>query len=533
VSRRPPTRSAWWAGTLLALTLLLPAGNATAETHRLALIASQNHGGEGTVPLRYADADAWKLREVLVELGGFDRARVRFLPDVSRNQLIAALVESGRQAATLQANGEDEVLLLVFYSGHADREGLRLGRSTVSYEELEHLVESSGARVRLQIIDACHAGQATRIKGASPVPSFVVEMDPELASEGRVIITSSAADEVSQESDDIGGSYFTHFVVSGLRGAADHDGDLRISLDELYRYLYQETLFHTSGTRAGPQHPSYEYDLRGQGAIVLSEIEGPSASLVFPGDGDGQYWVFDRRNRAFIGEVNAPDEPVRLAVAPGRYLVQRRTTENLQSAEIQLWGGDEVDVDGLAMVDQDFDDDPTKGGIALRWQRRTRFLVRVGGGVHTVPQTELAAEYFPTMPLVNLALGVEWRTLPRMELTFDGAFGHARYEMNSFYTTEISETHLDIGASYRLVQRVGVLRLAVGPRFSLLSYHREPLGDSLAGFSVGVDGGLGLRFDDRAGFALDGRAGYLLNRTAVENQSHVHIQVLLRLELAL
>jgi len=467
VSRRPPTRSAWWAGTLLALTLLLPAGNATAETHRLALIASQNHGGEGTVPLRYADADAWKLREVLVELGGFDRARVRFLPDVSRNQLIAALVESGRQAATLQANGEDKVLLLVFYSGHADREGLRLGRSTVSYEELEHLVESSGARVRLQIIDACHAGQATRIKGASPVPSFVVEMDPELASEGRVIITSSAADEVSQESDDIGGSYFTHFVVSGLRGAADHDGDLRISLDELYRYLYQETLFHTSGTRAGPQHPSYEYDLRGQGA------------------------------------------------------------------EIQLWGGDEVDVDGLAMVDQDFDDDPTKGGIALRWQRRTRFLVRVGGGVHTVPQTELAAEYFPTMPLVNLALGVEWRTLPRMELTFDGAFGHARYEMNSFYTTEISETHLDIGASYRLVQRVGVLRLAVGPRFSLLSYHREPLGDSLAGFSVGVDGGLGLRFDDRAGFALDGRAGYLLNRTAVENQSHVHIQVLLRLELAL
>lgn len=532
MSFSPPTRSAWWAGSLLALTLLLPAGDATAETHRLAVVASQNHGGPGTTPLRFADADAWKLREVLVELGGFPRDQVRFVPDVSRNQLIAVLVESGRRAAKLQGEG-DEVLLLVFYSGHADREGLRLGSAVLRYEELDHLVESSGARVRLQVIDACHAGAATRIKGASPVESFVVEMDPELASEGRVVITSSAADEVSQESDALGGSYFTHFVVTGLRGAADHDGDLRVSLDELYRYLYQETLFHTSGTRAGPQHPEYEYDLRGQGSIVLSELDGPSASLLFPEDADGQYWVFDRRNRAFVGEVDAPDGPVRLAVAPGRYLVQRRSTDRLESAEIQLAGGDEVDVDGLAMVERDFDDDPTKGSVALRWQRRTRFLVRVGGGVHTVPQAELAAEYFPTMPLVAVALGVEWRTAPCMELTFDAAFGTARYRLDGYYQTDITETHVDIGTSFRLVQRVRSLRLAIGPRFALLAYRRAPLGDSLAGFSAGVDGGVGIRFDDRAGIALDARAGYLLNRTAVENQSHVHIQILLRLELAL
>ncbi len=532
MSRRPPARSARWAGSLLALSLLLPPGTAPAETHRLAIVASQNHGGSGTVPLRYADADAHKLREALVELGGFERQDVRFLPDVSRNQLLAALVTASRRAAALQRDG-GEVLLLVFYSGHADRDGLRLNGSQVTFEELDHLVEASGARVRLQLIDACHAGQATRLKGASPVPSFVVDVDPELASEGRVVITSSAADEVSQESDDLGGSYFTHFVVSGLRGAADHDGDLRVSLDELYRYLYQETLFHTAGTRAGPQHPSYEYDLRGQGAIVLSELGGPSAALLFPEGGGGRYWVFDRGSRAFVGEVASDAQPVRLAVAPGRYLVQRRSPERLEACEVLLSGGDEVDVDGLAMVEQDYDDDPTKGGVALRWQRRTRVLIRAGGGVHTVPQAELAREYFPTMPLVSVAVGVEWRSRPRMELTLDGAYGHVVRGADGYYVREIRTSHLDIGASYRLIQRVGVLRLAIGPRVSLLSYHREPLGDSLAGFSVGVDGGVGLRFEDRVGAALDARAGYLLNQTAVENQSHVHLQVLLRLELAL
>ena len=36
-----------------------------------------------------------------------------------------------------------------------------------------------------------------------------------------MLLTSSSADEDAQESDAIAGSYFSHHLVSGLRGSAD------------------------------------------------------------------------------------------------------------------------------------------------------------------------------------------------------------------------------------------------------------------------------------------------------------------------
>jgi hypothetical protein len=516
----------------LVLALLGPAVAARGATHRLAVVASQNLGGPGTVPLRYADADAHKVRDVLVELCGFSRQSIRFLPDVGRSELIRALAEMARRAATLEAGSGEQVLLVVYYSGHADRDGLLLGRSRVAFDELDRLVEGSGATVRLQLIDACHAGALTRIKGATPVPSFLVEMDGTLASEGRVVITSSAVDEYSQESDSLAGSFFTHFLVSGLRGAADADADQRVTLDELYRHLYDETLYHTSGTRAGPQHPEYAYELSGQGAIPLADLAGASAALLFPPDEAGRYVIFGRRSRSLVGQITEPSEALRVAIAPGTYIVQRRDAERLKSAEVTVGDGEEIDVRQLAMEDREFDDEVTKG-LSLRWRRRTRVLIRAGGGMHLVPGPALREAYFPTMPLASVGAGIEWRGHPRTELVLDASFGMARRTLPGYYSVETTEIHVDAGASYRLVRDWSGFRLAIGPRFAMLSYHRQPPGDSLAGFSAGLDAGLGLRIRDRAGVTLDARVGYLLNDTAVEDQSHVHIQTLLRLDLAL
>lgn len=520
---------------LLCAALLVLLGSAEAArgaTHRLAVVASQNLGGPGTVPLRYADADAHKVREVLVELCGFSRESIRFLPDAGRTELIRALSEMATLARAVEAAPGEQVLVVLFYSGHADRDGLMLGRSRVSYEELDRLVEGSGATVRLQLIDACHAGSATRVKGATPVPAFLVEMDGSLASEGRVVISSSAEDEYSQESDALAGSFFTHFMVSGLRGAADADGDRRVTLDELYRHLYDETLYHTSGTRAGPQHPEYAYELTGQGAILLADLQGASASLLFPTDEQGRYVIFGRRSRSLVGQITEPAEPLRVAIAPGTYIVQRRDAERIKSAQVTVRAGEEVDIEALAMEEREFVDEVAKG-LALRWRRKTRVVLRAGGGLHVVPQPALREAYFPTMPLASVGVGVEWRGRPRTELLVDASFGRAATTLPGLYAIESVETHVDAGVSYRFVADWSGFRLAIGPRFSMLSYHRQPPGDSLAGFSAGVDGGLGFRIRDRAGVFLDTRVGYLLNDTAVEDQSHVHVQTLLRLDLAL
>ena len=93
----------------------------------------------------------------------------------------------------------------------------------------------------------------------------------EPTAEGFAIITSSTADESSQESDRLRASFFSHHLVNGLRGAADANGDHIVSLDEVYTYTYAETL-RSSGRTMALQHPTYRVDLKGKGDVVLTRL---------------------------------------------------------------------------------------------------------------------------------------------------------------------------------------------------------------------------------------------------------------------
>jgi uncharacterized caspase-like protein len=54
---------------------------------------------------------------------------------------------------------------------------------------------------------------------------------------GKIIITASGPNEVSVENDDLGHGVFTYYLLEGLRGAADSDGDGIVTVDEAYGYV--------------------------------------------------------------------------------------------------------------------------------------------------------------------------------------------------------------------------------------------------------------------------------------------------------
>ena len=58
---------------------------------------------------------------------------------------------------------------------------------------------------------------------------------------GTALLVAAESSETAQESLALGGSFFTHFFVSGLRGAADLDGDQRVSLAEIRTYTTHAT----------------------------------------------------------------------------------------------------------------------------------------------------------------------------------------------------------------------------------------------------------------------------------------------------
>lgn len=64
-----------------------------------------------------------------------------------------------------------------------------------------------------------------------------------------------------------GHGLFTYYLVEGLRGAGDLDGDGTVTLQELYQYVEREV---TQRSRAvgGNQHPVLKGELEGQLPVV-------------------------------------------------------------------------------------------------------------------------------------------------------------------------------------------------------------------------------------------------------------------------
>src|SRR5262249_46336290 len=134
----------------------------------------------------------------------------------------------------------------------------------------------------------------TRTKGARKMPEFEVESDVSRRARGLVILASSASDEDSQESDQIGGSYFSHYLASGLLGDADGSRDGRVTLSEAYTYAYNRTAADTAESAAGAQHPTYSFDLAGNGEVVLTDLTGRHEGLLFPAAAPpGAYFLID------------------------------------------------------------------------------------------------------------------------------------------------------------------------------------------------------------------------------------------------
>ena len=189
------------------------------------------------------------------------------------------------------------------------------------------------------MLDACQSGAFSRIKGAAPAADFSFSSRQHLDAAGIAVLASSSGSELSQESPEIGGSYFTHNLLVGLRGAGDANNDGEVTIDEAYRYAYNQTLLETAETAVGGQHVTFEADLKGHGEVPLSFPRAASAAIVLPAALQGKTLVSDRRGRSVVAEIyKSKGAPVRIAVAPGDYDVLVRDGDTLEHCEVTAPG---------------------------------------------------------------------------------------------------------------------------------------------------------------------------------------------------
>ena len=322
---------------LLWLGVWLAAAVALAEERRYAVVVGNNQGDAAEQRLRFAERDAERVAEVLRTLGGIQTTDLVLLKGGDAQEVRSALAQLAQRIAQDRAAGQDGSRLFFYYSGHADANDLHLGGSRLPLAELKRTIEDSPADVRLVVVDACRAGELTRLKGGVPVAPFVIAIDEGAAWEGTAIITSAAQGEDAQESDRLEGGVFTHHVLAGLQGAADTSGDGRVTLQEAYNYSNEQTKMTTSRAPV-MQHPAFRNNLRGQGELFLTALEGARRTGLLALTEPGEYVVFDPKGSDLFAEFEVP-AGARVALPAGRYLVRRRTPDHIYQTSIEITEG--------------------------------------------------------------------------------------------------------------------------------------------------------------------------------------------------
>ncbi|MEM1025794.1 MAG: caspase family protein [Myxococcota bacterium] len=342
------------AHSLLVLGLILGQSDLDAPTtvRRFAVIAAANDGGEGRTPLAHAVRDAEVVSRVLQELGGVLPEDARLLAQPSPSELVDAL--RGLSADIQKARGEGRrAELVLYYSGHSDARGLLLAHRRLAYADLKDALSQTPADVRIAILDSCASGAITRLKGGKRRPPFTLDASNQVR--GTAILTSSSETEAAQESDAIGGSFFTHYLVSGLRGAGDLSQDGRVTLNEAYNFAFHETLARTENTMGGAQHPAYDIQLVGSGDVVMTDLRSTSAGLRVGAEASGRIFIRDAQGRLAVELRKLPGRPVVLGLEPGNYSVTVEAPAATRRGLVVLEEGapTELELSQLALVESE------------------------------------------------------------------------------------------------------------------------------------------------------------------------------------
>jgi hypothetical protein len=194
----------------------------------------------------------------------------RLLPSLGEGSVVltdAAATGSGirgaMKAVAAYATADDQVWL--YFAGMGinkddesyilphDVEPGKLASTAISLREVWQWVEGLPSRQVIVITDACG------IEGPGAPRDEVPLLEGEIHEDhgGRVLIAGSRADEFVSESADLKHGIFTAFVLAGLRGGADTNGDSIVSLGEFYYYLRNAVAEYPP--RRIPQHPTLYY----------------------------------------------------------------------------------------------------------------------------------------------------------------------------------------------------------------------------------------------------------------------------------
>jgi hypothetical protein len=243
---------------------------------KVALLVGCSHYESPEFPPLPAQQNIHELESVLVdkEIGDF-----RVVPLLNKDS-----AETSRRIQRFFTESKPDDLLLLYFSGHGrldptghlyfttpDTNEELLDTTALSAQRVQQWMDQDRARRIVLLLDCCYSGAFKG--GLTRGSADTKEIIDQLSGHGRVVIAASGKLELAHD------SVFTDAMVKGLRtGAADLDGDGRVSVHELFFYVLRQVRERRPG-----QTPQYSAD-DVSGELYLAN--NPQAPSPLPADLD-------------------------------------------------------------------------------------------------------------------------------------------------------------------------------------------------------------------------------------------------------
>jgi hypothetical protein len=236
--------------------------------------------------LKYAANDAEAFYHLLVDDNRVPAENVTLLVNEQ-----ATLVNLRSTLGTRIKNAARENdMVIIFFAGHGaterdatspDGDGLEkyllpydtdpadLYTTAMPMGEVGRILTRIRSQRLVFIADSCYSGASGgRTISVTGTRANITDgyLDRVVGGRGKVIITASSANEVSEEKDELQHGVFTYYLLEGLRGKADTDQDGMVTVDEAYRYVSDQVPQATGQE----QHPVRKGSVEGN--LVLSIV---------------------------------------------------------------------------------------------------------------------------------------------------------------------------------------------------------------------------------------------------------------------
>ncbi|MBI4635416.1 MAG: caspase family protein [Candidatus Rokubacteria bacterium] len=284
------------AQVVRTVTRILPGPPAPKVTNRWAVVIGVGEYERPTIPkLRFAVRDAEAMYEFLTTRGGYPRENVLLLTD--NTALKPTLLNIKRTLGdTLARRAGRDDMVLIYFAGHGapeidvggtESDGLSkylvprdgdpdsLYTTAFPMDEIQRIFSRIQAERVVLLLDTCYSGTAggrTLARGNVRASGLNEQFLERLTrSRGRVIMTASGPNEVALELLELGHGVFTYYLLEGLRGRGDRNGDGVVTVSELYEYV-EEQVERKAREAGGRQRPMMKGEI--EGTLPLARSAG-------------------------------------------------------------------------------------------------------------------------------------------------------------------------------------------------------------------------------------------------------------------